>query len=271
MSLFETINRLQLDQLASVAKTLNVTTEKGYASFTESYKKTYLKKKIKSRLIDFYSSRQKAEPRESHEILALWRDYTLEIFKKKKVKPENQAQRENVIKELKALSSEERLNDPDYMVSIVRDILLILWQESSEKQKERFLDVVKKDLEKHNLKFTKDQLKNSMGYLLAGGFGGAAPIAVPLVAGVMLQQLTQGLIAWFLVTVMGQKALQVAALGLLAGPVGWGIAVSAGGLGVALSLLKFGSEQDKLRFIQAILSIYAFRYQNQFKDRREDN
>jgi hypothetical protein len=270
MSLFETINGLQVEQLASVAETLNIAKGKGYDFFTETYKKTHLKKKIKSKLAEFYTSRQKVKPLESHEIIALWRDYILEILEKKKVKPENQIRKENAINDLKSLNSKARPDDSDSMISIVRDILLLLWEESSDKQKERFIDIVKKDLEKHNQKFTEEELRNSLSYLLFGGIGGAVPFAIPLAAGVMLQQLTRGFIAWFLINIMGQRALQVAVAGALAGPIGWGIAIGAGGLGIALSLLKFGSERDKLRFIQTILSIYAFSFQNKLNQRRKE-
>lgn len=268
MSLFETINGLKIDQLASVADTLGVAKLNKCESLTGTQRKIQLKQNIKLRLIEFYKTKQEGEFHESCEILALWRNYTLKIFEKKKFKPENQSQKEAVIEELRKLRSRNSLNDSDRMVSIVRDILLLLWEESSKKEKEKFIDIVKKELEKHNLKFTEDQLNKSIHFLLMGGIGGVAPVAVPLVAGVMLQQLTKGFIGWLLVSVMGQKALQVAVLGAMAGPVGWGIALGTGGLSLALSMLRFKSEQDKLRFVQAILAIYAYRYQNQVEQRR---
>lgn len=268
MSLFKTINELYTDQLISTTEILN-TIPKNIDSFTESYKKTILKRRIKSTLIDFFESVKEFDFNESYEILALWRDYALEILKKE-VKPENKDQKENVIKELKALDSRDSLNDSNQVMSVVRDILLLLWMESNQKQKAKFVDLVKEDLKKQNLEFTEEQLNQSIAYLLFGGAGGVVPFAVPLVAGVMLQKLTQGFIAWFLINVLGQKALQVAVLSTLAGPIGWGIAISTGGLSVALSILKFSSERKKLRFIQAILSIYAFYYQNQFNRRRRN-
>lgn len=267
MSLFGSVNELQLDQPVSVSETLGINKFKEYESFTEASKKTHLKKKIKSKFAEFYTSTKKAEHLESCEILAVWRDCILEILEKKKVKPENQPQKETVIKEVRSLNSREKLNDPDLMISVTRDILLLLWEESSDQQRSRFIDTVRQDLEKHHQKFTEEELKNSIYYLLFGGVGGAVPFAVPLVAGVMLQQLTRGFVAWFLINIMGQKALQVAVLGTLAGPIGLGIAVGAGGLSIALSLLKFSSEQEKLRFIQAILSVYAFCYQNKINQR----
>lgn len=269
MSLLETINGLQTDQLISVSNTLGIETSKKDGDVDKSSRKAKLKKDIKFRLVEFYRSKQEGEFHESYEILGLWKDYTLETFEKKKVKPENKARQKDVVDELKKLSSRDALNDSDRMVSIVRDILLLLWEESSKKEKEKFIDIVKKELEKHNLKFTEDQLNKSIHFLLMGGIGGVAPVAVPLVAGVMLQQLTKGFIGWLLVSVMGQKAIQVAVLGAMAGPVGWGIALGTGGLSIALSMLRFKSEQDKLRFVQAILSIYAYRYQNQVEQRRK--
>ncbi|MBD2107046.1 hypothetical protein [Nodosilinea sp. FACHB-13] len=269
MSLFEIVNELKTDQLVSVSNTLGIEKSKKDGDFTEAAKRTHLKRYIKLKLTEFYRFKQEGEFYGSYQILALWRDYTLKIFKKKKVKPENKARQESIIDELERLTSRDDLNDSDRVVSIVRDILLLLWEESSKKEKEKFIDIVKKELEKHNLKFTEDQLKKSMHFLLVGGIGGVAPVAVPLVAGVMLQQLTKGFMGWLLVSVMGQKALQVAVLGAIAGPVGLGIALGTGGLSIALSILKFKRKQDKLRFVQAVLSIYAYRYQNQVEQRRK--
>jgi len=263
MSLFAAINDLQLDQLRSVAEILGINKVQEYQSFNEINKKNHLNARIKTKLKEFYASEKKAMPSQSHNILALWRDCVLEILVKKKVKPDNQAQKEDVIKDLKFLDSKDRLNDSDLMITVTRDILLLLWKESSDQQKSRFVDAVRKDLEgQYHRKFTEEEINNSIYYLLFGGIGGAIPFAVPLVAGVMLQQLTRGLMAWFLVNVMGQKAIQAAVLGALAGPIGWGIAIGTGGLSIALSLIKLSSEQEKLRFIQAILSVYAFCYQN---------
>lgn len=268
MSLFSAINELHLDQLISVADILGVNKDKEYQSFNEFNKKSHLIARVKYKLREFYASTKKEKPLGSYKILILWKDCVLEILAKKKVKPENQSQKEEVIKDLKSLDSKDRLNDSDLMITTTRDILLLLWEESSDQQKSRFIDTVRKDLEgRHHRKFTEEELKSSIHYLLFGGVGGAIPFAVPLVAGVMLQQLTRGLMAWFLVNVMGQKAIQAAVLGALAGPIGWGIAIGTGGLSIALSLIKLSSEQEKLRFIQAILSIYAFCYQNKLNER----
>lgn len=268
MSLFSIIKELRLEQLELVAEILDIKKPNDYQSFTESSKKNHLKRKTKARLKDFYNSREGGMTRESYKILALWRDYILEILTKKAVKPENQSRKEEVIKDIKSLNSKHRLNDSDLMITVTRDILLLLWEESSEQQKSKFVDAVRKDLEgQHHRKFTEEEINNSIYYLLFGSIGGAIPFAVPLVAGVMLQQLTRGFMAWFLVNVMGQKAIQAAVLGTLAGPIGWGIAIGTGGLSIALSLIKLSSEQEKLRFIQAILSIYAFRYQNKLNQR----
>lgn len=268
MSLFATINDLQLDQLISVAETLGVNKVKEYQFFTDFTKRNHLRGKIKARLTDCYNSTKKSMPLESYEILALWRDYVLENLAKKTVKTENQSRKDQVVKDLKALNSKDKLNDSDLMVTVARDIFLLLWEESSDQEKDKFVDTVRKDLEgRYHRKFTEKEINNSIYYLLFGGVGGAVPIVVPLVAGVMLQQLTRGFMAWLLINVMGQKALQVAVLGALAGPIGWGIAIGTGGLTIALSLIKLGSEQEKLRFIQAILSVYTFRYQNELNER----
>lgn len=267
MSLFRAINELQLDQLVSAAEMLGINKPKEYQFFTDFTKKNHLNGKIKTKLTDFYNSAKGSMPLESYEILALWRDYVLEILTKKKVKPENQSRKEDLIKDLRSLNSKNKLNDSDLMVTVARDIFLLLWEESSDQEKDKFVDTVRKDLEgRYHRKFTEQEINNSVYYLLFDGIGGAVPIAIPVIAGVMLQQLTRGFMAWLLINVMGQKALQVAVLGTLTGPIGWGIAIG-GGLSIALSLIKFGSEREKLHFIQAIFSVYTFRYQNKLNER----
>ncbi len=134
---------MQVDQLTLASETLNIAKNKHYKSFAENYKRVHLKKKIKSKLTEFYTSRKKTKPLESYEILALWRDYVLDILEKKKVKPENQARKEETIKDLKSLNSQDMLDESDLRISITRDILLLLWEESSDKQKSRFIDIIR--------------------------------------------------------------------------------------------------------------------------------
>jgi hypothetical protein len=144
-----------------------------------------------------------------------------------------------------------------------------LWQESSEKDRQKFVAVIKGDLESHKVKFTEEEINKTLQGLLLGSIGSAAPLIVPAISAVMLQRLTQGFMAWFAVTVLGQRAAQIAVLGALAGPWGWAISGGALGVGVITSALKYRGERKKLRFVQAILSIYAYRYQNRIRNRRK--
>jgi hypothetical protein len=253
-----TINGLDVEQLSSVAQKLGVSPRKSTVEDSEASSKSLLAHNIKSTLIAFYNAQSEQGFHESYEILALWRDYTFEIIDKKKVKVKNQDLKDGILKELKGLSSRDILNDSDQIVSIVRDILALLWQESSEKEKRRFTDIINEDLEEHNQKFTEKQLNQSMIYLLMGGAGGAVPVALPLVSGIMLQQLTKVFI------------IRAMVLGAVTGPIGWGISMGAGGLSMVLATLKFKKTREKLRFIQAILSMYSYRYQNQLKTRRQE-
>lgn len=269
MDLYETVSTLEYSQLLSVSKTLGVPRNYWGKATTVKHERILIRQSINSKLKEYYKKRTDQKFCEPHEILSLWRDDTLLILKAKKFKPENQARKEVILKELKQLHT--RAYDSDLMVSVVRDILLLLWQEANKKEKEKFLNIVKKELDKHHLKFTEKELNDSFSFLLMGGVGGAVPIAVPIVASVMLQQFTKGFIAWFAINVMGRKAAQVALLGWVSGPVGWAIAVGTGGLSAVWFAIRFKDEQDKLRFIQAILSIYAFRYQDQLNKRREND
>lgn len=262
MSLFGIINSLKSEQLKVVGDVLGISIDRQYSHLPEDSKVAALKWQIKESLICFYKSSREETVFESFGILELWRDIALEIIIAKKIKKENAELKETLVNELNELQSQASLDDDDRMISITRDILLLLWLESSKKEQERFMSVVRKELKDKKIKFTEDELNKSLQFLLMGSMGSVVPIAVPLVAGIMFQQLTKGFIAWFLIAILGRQTLQMTLLGLVSGPIGWSIAVGTGALGIALSALKYGKDKEKLRFAQAILSIYAYRFQN---------
>jgi len=55
----------------------------------------------------------------------------------------------------------------------------------------------------------------------------------------------------------------------VAGPFGWAITAGALGISIVASGLKYRNERKKLEFVQSILSIYSYSYQNRFSKRRE--
>ncbi len=88
------------------------------------------------------------------------------------------------------------------------------------------------------------------------------PFVVPLISQLVLKRLTQGFIAWILISLLGQKAFQVAALGALAGPIGWAISGGLFGAGIFSSIVNYKNRKEEIEFVQAIFSIYSYRYQN---------
>ncbi|MDA0266680.1 MAG: hypothetical protein O3A14_06880 [Cyanobacteria bacterium] len=103
MSLFETINSLDVDQLSSVAQNLGVSPKKSTIEESKASLKSLLTQNVKSTLTVFYNAQSEQGFHESYEILALWQDYTCKIIAKKKVKAENQHLKESIRKELAGL------------------------------------------------------------------------------------------------------------------------------------------------------------------------
>lgn len=101
--------------------------------------------------------------------------------------------------------------------------------------------------------------------------GGAAPVvlgaALPIVAGFLFNYLAAGfLFTVVLPAILGVLGINLAAfiggLGVVAGPIGWGI---AGGVGLVATLLagsKFFKQRDEVLLIMTILFIYTSIYQN---------
>ncbi|MFE4107728.1 hypothetical protein [Almyronema epifaneia] len=264
MSLFETIDSLEIYQLRLTADNLDISKKVKI--------KTILKRKINENLTNFYRS-QSDSPSvvESFQVLSLWKDHIHEIINKKKVKDSNKRRKQEVLEGLEKLNCKKDLNDPDNMESITRDILMLLWKESSEKEKKKFRDIVREELEKYSIELTNSEIDKITRDFLLGSMSSATPFAIPIVSAIMLQQLTQGFIAWVIVSLLGQKALQAAVLSSLSGPIAWGLSIGAFSLGIGMSAIRYKSERNKLRFVQAILLIYAFSYQNRFNCRREGN
>ena len=267
MSLFKLTKQLEIDQLTDIAKILNLPIA------TNRVGKEKIQKEIQSSLISYTSSQLKEKAYmsqyvESCKTLKLWKECVQEIIENRPVKKENEDLKKSVINQLINLDSPTKLSCSDSMESLVRDILLLLWEESSKKEKQKFRDIVRKEMKGHSAKFTDKEFDRTIKELLLGRVGGALALAFPAVAGLMLQKLTQGFMAWIAINILGQKALQVTFFGFLSGPLSWGITAGTVGITTILSVLKFKRQRGKFRFIQAILSIYAYGYQNRFNRRR---
>ncbi|MBD2076856.1 hypothetical protein H6F86_23810 [Phormidium sp. FACHB-592] len=104
---------------------------------------------------------------------------------------------------------------------------------------------------------------------MIGGVGLPA-IALPIASGIILQQLTQGFMAWIvihLLAVAGIKPLEIIVLGFFAGPVGWAIAGAGILTSIGFAASKFNDKKKEILFLETIFSIYSCRYQNRLQAR----
>lgn len=269
MTLFTILNELNSQQLIFIQKTLNIkNTSIEFESNSTKFKydlvenNKQVRQRIRFKLIEFYKSRKKENIDTSFRIVALWRDYIYELLEKKKVPEHLKGDKQEILEKLNSLRSKEVLNDDDSIEDIVRDILLLLWKSSNPKEQDRFIKSIRQELNDHAASLTDEEIKKILNDMLIGSVGSAVPFVVPIIARVMLQRLTQGFIAWILISLLGQKAFQVAALGAMAGPVGWLVSGGLFATGVITSAINYALKKEEIEFIQAIFSIYSYRFQN---------
>ena len=269
MTLLTILKELNNQQLNSVREILNIKSDSikldsDLVVFNFDIEETnqQIRKKIKDKLREFYKSRKKEDADTSFRIVALWRDYVYELLKNKKISGHLASEKQNILDELNGLRSIRSLNDDDAIEDIVRDILLLIWKSSNPKEQDRFIKAIRQELDSHAAFLTDEEIKKILSDMLLGSVGSAVPFVVPIIARVMLQRLTQGFIAWIFISLLGQKAFQVAALGALAGPVGWAVSGGLAVAGVISSAVNYAIKKEDIEFIQAVFSIYSYRFQN---------
>lgn len=259
MGLFKTIRQLHRNQLDAVATTLSVD--------SNDNKEKQVRRSVVNSLNAFYQDAKGYETIEGADIVRHWRELVSKIIESRNVSSENERRKQQVLQDLSALDG-PTLNCDDQIESVVRDILLLLWEESTDADKKKFRDVVRKELDTHNVKLTEQEIDKAMRNLLIGRAGSALPFLLPVVSGILLRNMTKGFVGWAAITVLGKGALKASVLGAVAGPIGWAFTVGALGISITTSGLKYRKERRKLGFIQAILSIYSYSYQNRFSKRR---
>ena len=154
MSLFETIEDLKLEQLCNINNFL-CSQEEQLENLDLQSAQNYLKQK----LIDYYNYKTNQEFSEPSQIIALWRDYVHQIVKKKNVKDKNQNLKQDILKELTELDLQDSLNDSSRIVNLVRDILILLYKELDERERKKYIEIIRKDLEAHSQRLTDEELK----------------------------------------------------------------------------------------------------------------
>jgi len=259
MTLFTVLEELNSQQLQSIREILNIK-KNSKSDLIENDKQT--RKRIRSKLIEFYNSRKNEDVYTSFKIVTLWRDYVHELLKSKKVPSHLENDKQNILAELDRLRSKKFLNDDDFIEDIVRDILLLIWKSSNPREQDRFITAIRQELDNHAAFLTDEEIKKILNNMLLGSVGSAVPLVMPIIARLMLQRLTQGFVAWILISLLGQKAVQVAALGALAGPIGWAVSGGLFAAGVITSAVNYAIKKEDIEFIQSIFSIYSYRFQN---------
>jgi hypothetical protein len=267
MTLFTVLEELNSQQLNSIRDILNIKAnairlDSSFAYFELEEPDKFIRKNIRAKLVKFYNSRKNEDINTSFRIVSLWRDYIYELIQNKKVPANLKKDKQDILDRLDKMRHRKDLDDDNKVEDLVRDILLLLWRSSNPKEQDRFIKAIRQDLDNHAITLTNEEIKKILTDMLLGAAGSAVPLAIPIIASVMLQRLTQGFIAWILISLLGQKAFQVAALGALAGPIGW---VVSGGLfaaGAITAAVSYAIKKEDIEFIQAIFSIYSYRFQN---------
>jgi hypothetical protein len=254
MGLYSTLKSLTSEQLSLIAKQV-------FGSKADSMSNWALSIEIQSYLNKYAKKELKKENISESDIIYLWKKYLLEILVKKSVEQKLQKEKDEITNSLKSINYSD--SDLDLQLEdVIRDILILLYKTLSDKEQKKLIDVLKNDLKEHNIKFTNKDIEN---ILLSNGLIGIAGlplVIIPIVANVMLQRLTQGFMAWIFINILGEKALEVAVLGFIAGPIGWSITIGLTILGGGFAFFKYQQEKDKITFIQTIFSIYSYSYCN---------
>lgn len=258
MPCYEVIDSLNTDQIDYIHK--NLKPPKTNFSVKKEDVKLYLRQ-FASNVLE-----QSLAKTTAFDVINAWGQCMIPVLKKKKVSKEFEDERKGIIQRISTLKLSV-LNTDEILETLCRDILLFLFKSLSNKEKKGFVQTIKKDLQNLKIELTSKEIESIIGSNLTFVGIGISGLIVPIVANTLLQRLTQGIAAWFLINILGQRAAQVAFLGALSGPVGWGVAGTLTALTSGFALMSFRRQQKKIRFIQAVFSVYCYSYQNRLNAR----
>jgi serine/threonine protein kinase len=189
-------------------------------------------------------------------IIFLWRNYLENIVNKSQVPEKIEQEKESLLKDMRDIRNNAILAET--LKNVSQSVILLFYDALKENEKDKLWEQVEKELRAKNFAIGKEKLKNAGLKNIFMGSVGLPGLLIPIIAQILLQKMTQGILAWILINILGQQAFKRAALGFLAGPAGFviggGLAVISIGFGVA----SYNYEKDKAKFVQAILSIYFF-------------
>ncbi|MCT7951865.1 serine/threonine protein kinase [Ancylothrix sp. C2] len=193
------------------------------------------------------------------QILSVWQKHTIQIVEQMDVPQEWEEKKERVIGQLETLHQiPENTQKQAQLEIIAKEILEILFESMSEKEKTTFSEKVVEEAEKQNVKIAKNQLTPAkIKALLGGGATGLRSAAEPVVRKIIIERLSQGFLIPILATAIGIQQFRNWGI-ILAGPLGWGLVIlTALGSGVS-AVGKYRKERKKVLFIQTLFSIYTY-------------
>lgn len=193
------------------------------------------------------------------QILSVWQKHTIQIIEQMDVPEQWEEKKEKVISELESLQQiSDNIQKQTKLETIAKEILEILFESMSEKEKTTFAEKVIEETEKQNLQIGKDQLTPAkIKALLGGGATGLRSVAEPVVRKIIIERLSQGFLIPILATAIGIQQFRNWGI-ILAGPLGWGLVILAAlGSGVS-AVAKYRKERKKVLFIQTLFSIYSY-------------
>ncbi len=193
-------------------------------------------------------------------ILDLWKESLLEVVEELKVSQQYQKDNKLIISNLNSLENDSQLKEK--LQSITKDFFGLMYDSFNEKEKDDFLEKIVEDLQANKVKVNKEELKKAGLKGILFGAAGLPALLIPVVSKIMLQKMTQGLLAWIMINILGQEALKKAALGFLGGPIGWTLSIGLTAWTGLAAFSQYKKEEQKAKFIQSILALYLLSLSN---------
>lgn len=193
------------------------------------------------------------------QIFSVWQKHTIQILDQMDVPEEWEEKKERVIGELETLpQTTENIQKQAKLEIIAKEILELLFESMSEKEKTTFAEKVVEEAEKQNFQIGKNNLTPAkIKALLGGGATGLRSGTEPVVRKIIIERLSQGFLIPILTTAIGIQQFRNWGI-ILAGPLGWGLVILAAlGSGVS-AVAKYRKERKKVLFIQTVFSIYSY-------------
>lgn len=187
-------------------------------------------------------------------IIDFWKESLLEIIQKLNVSQHYQKDKDLVISNLKSLKNDYHLKEN--LQTLTKEFFGLIYDSFNEKEKDDFLEKVVEDLQANKVKVNKKKLKKEGLKGILCGAAGLPTLLIPVVSKIVLQKMTQGLLGYIMINILGKEALKKAALGFLGGPIGWGFSIALTALAGLGAFYQYKKEEQKAKFIQSILVVY---------------